>query len=679
MEGLALIVTLLAIAVLGVVAFRFVHLPPTLGYLTVGVMIGPHAFGLFHDSEAMAHLAEFGIVFLMFTIGLEFSLPKLKSMRRVVLGLGGSQLAGTMAVAVLLGLLINWFLSAELQMGWADWLVLGGVLAMSSTAIVMKTLTERLELDTPHGRNVFGILLFQDLAVVPLLILVPALGQSGENLAWLMTIGLLKTMLVLALLLGLGQKPMHAWLTLVAQRRSQELFMLNLFLMTLGFALLTEMTGLSLALGAFVAGMLISETEFRVQVEEDILPFKDILLGFFFVTMGMQLDLSVVVTQLGGVLLTLVLIVGFKFAIIAALAYFFGSSSADAVRTGIALAQAGEFGLVLLSLALQNQLLNPSIAQWVLAAMLISMFLTPFMLAHADKLVLRFTQSEWLVQSLQLTTLASHTIEAKDHVIIAGFGRSGTDLGKLLGGQNIPYMGIDNDPERVQKAVLQGHDVVYGDITRKESLVAAGVTRARALVVAYVEPRIALHVLHHIKELNPDLPVIVRTLDDAYLEQLQAAGAVAVVPEILEGSLVLATQTMLTVGVASNDVLHFIAEQRRGRYDLLRQHFESDEPFGLSSSTPESVNGSPTSPARRESSQPEQVLEVVLRDESLWLDQPIDTLPLQVWRVRLLSVVRAGVLLDLAFNPNIIEHDVLTFSGMPHDVQHAVRALNGDV
>ncbi|MGB5109278.1 MAG: cation:proton antiporter [Formosimonas sp.] len=677
MEGLSLIVALLAIAVLGVVAFRLVHLPPILGYLTVGVAIGPHAFGLFHDSEATAHLAEFGIVFLMFTIGLEFSLPKLKSMRRVVLGLGGAQVGGTMAVMVLVGLALNWFLPADLQMGWQSWLVLGGVLAMSSTAIVMKTLTERLELDTAHGRNIFGILLFQDLAVVPLLILIPALAQTGDSLAWLLGLGLLKAAVVLALLLGLGQKPMHAWLTLVAKRRSQELFMLNLFLMTLGFALLTEVAGLSLALGAFVAGMLISETEFKLQVEEDILPFKDILLGFFFVTMGMLLDLGVVFAHPLAVLLILFVLVLGKFVIITTLTYVFGSNSAVSLRTGIAVAQTGEFGLVLLSLALQNKMLNDAIGQWVLAAVLISMFLTPFMLAHADRLVLRFTRSEWLIQSLQLTTLASHTIEAKDHVIIAGFGRSGNDLGKLLGGQAIAYMGIDSNPESVQKGILQGHDVVYGDITRKDSLIAAGAVRARALVITYVDPRIALHVLHHMKSINPSLPVIVRTLDDTYLEQLQAAGAVAVVPEILEGSLVLATQTMMTAGMSPPDVLNFVAEQRRGRYDLLREHFESDDPFGASSSTPETVLAS--APTRRAPPQQTQSLDVVLRDESLWTDQAFETLPLTAWRISVTAIVRAGVSMPIDDDLALLEHDVLTFTGSTIDVEHAKQALNGEV
>ena len=678
MQGLPLIVLFLSIVVAAVVVFRFLHLPPILGYLTVGVLIDPYVLRFLPDREAVRHFSELGIVFLMFTIGLEFSLPKLKSMRKVVLGLGTAQVVGSMLVCAALGLLMNYVLPANLDMSGASWFALGGVLAMSSTAIVMKLLTERLELDTPHGRNIFGVLLFQDLAVVPLLILIPALAQPGGAVYGQVVVGLLKTVVVLALLLGLGQKPMHAWLTIVARRRSSELFMLNLFLMTLGFAFLTEMAGLSLALGAFIAGMLISETEYKMQVEEDILPFKDILLGLFFIAMGMQLDVSVVLANWLAILLVLVLFLLAKFAIVASLAYWFGSTTGTAIRTGLALAPAGEFGLVLLSLEINNGLLNPEVAQWVLAAIILSMFLTPFIIQYADKIVFRFTRSEWLLQSLQLTDIAKHSIDAHDHVIIGGFGRSGRSLARLLREQNTAYIGIDSDPERVQKGVLKGHDVVYGDIVRKESLAAAGASRARAVVVTHIEPRAALHVLHHMRELNPDVPVIVRTLDDAYLEQLQQAGAVAVVPEILEGSLVLATQTLITLGKSPSEVLSFIAEQRRGRYDLLRQHFdEESDPFGTTSATPEAI-------IKKDGKGKKGLVEdetfvARLSDDSLWLDQPLSSLPLEPWRVQVKHIVRGLEGLDLAADPILREGDEICFVGSAADTLHAAQALNGEV
>ncbi|MGL4766671.1 MAG: cation:proton antiporter [Formosimonas sp.] len=661
MSGLSLIVVLLTIAVMAVVLFRLMHLPPILGYLSVGVLIGPHAFALLPSSETATHLAEFGIVFLMFSIGLEFSLPKLNRMRRVVLGLGGAQVALTMLACVLLGLAINPLLPSGLHLSAPSWLALGGALAMSSTAIVLKILTEKLELDAPHGRTIFGMLLFQDLAIVPLLIAIPALARDDGNMWVLLGMGLLKAAVILTVLLSLGQKPMHAWLTLVARRRSQELFMLNLLLMTLGFALLTEAAGLSLALGAFIAGMLISETEFKLQVEEDILPFKDILLGFFFVTMGMQLNFPLIYHEWPWVLGTLVFLLLIKLLIIAALTRAFGQTAGNAIRTALALAPAGEFGLVLLTLTVQHELLPDAVAQWVLAAMLMSMFMTPFILQYSDKIVYRLASSEWLLQSLQLTHIASHSIETHNHIIIAGFGRSGTDLARLLREQNLTYIGIDNDPERVQKGGQHGHDVVYGDITRTDTLIAAGIQRARAVVITHTNSRMALQILQHTKSIAPTVPVIVRTLDDAYLEQLQQAGAVAVVPEILEGSLVLASQTLLSAGVAAPDVLTFIARQRRTRYDLLRHHFEDiDEP---------EPSPLPT----------EHTDAVVLRDDSLWVNQTIDTLPLAAWRVSLHQVARGGEVLDLTGNPVIVEHDVLTFVGSPSDTLHAAQALNGEI
>ena len=683
MHGLSFIVLILSIVVFAVVVFRYLQLPPILGYLTVGVLIGPYALKLLPDPASVTHFAELGIVFLMFTIGLEFSLPKLKALRRLVLGLGlgGAQVGATMLLFGLLGWGLNRFLPAELSMSGAGWFALGGVLAMSSTAILMKLLTERLELDSAHGRNIFGVLLFQDLAVVPLLILIPALAQTGQSegalfaqLSW----GILKTILVLVVLLGLGQKPMHAWLTIVVRRRSSELFMLNLFLMTLGFAWLTEKAGLSLALGAFIAGMLISETEYQIQVEEDIKPFKDILLGLFFVAMGMQLDVMLVLREWLAVLCVLLLLLTIKFALVLGLVRAFGQSTGNAIRTALALAPAGEFGLVLLNLSLGNALLNPIVAQWVLAAIVLSMFLTPFILKYTDKIVFRVTRSEWLLQSLQLTHVVSHSMEAHDHVIIAGFGRSGKALARLLKEQHVPYMGIDADPENVQRGILKGHDVVYGDITRKESLSAAGVDRARALVITYIEPRAALHVLHHVRELNPNLPVIVRTLDDSYLEQLQSAGAVAVVPEILEGSLILATQTLLSAGATPQNVLAFIAEQRRGRYDLLRQHFdEESDPFGMSSATPEAVAKS----SKPSTTQTDESIEHTTRlsDESLWTDQALSALPLAAWRVTVKRVVRGLNDLDVSTDPVLHEGDEIYFVGRTEDVRRAAQALNGEI
>ena len=276
---LQLVLLLLVSAVLVVALFRALNLPPVLGYLLVGAVIGPHALNFMSDSVGTRHLAEFGVVFLMFTIGLEFSLPRLYSMKRIVFGLGLAQVLVTAAVI----LLAAWLLG----LSWQGALALGGALAMSSTAVASKLLAERMELESPHGRQIMGVLLFQDIAVVPLLILLPALAGSAESLPSTLFAAVLKAAVVLTIVLFFGQRLMRTWFTLVARRKSAELFMLNVLLITLGLSFITELAGLSLALGAFIAGMLISETEYRFEVEQDIKPFRDVLLGLFFITIGM--------------------------------------------------------------------------------------------------------------------------------------------------------------------------------------------------------------------------------------------------------------------------------------------------------------------------------------------------------------------------------------------------------
>ncbi|MGG7606327.1 cation:proton antiporter [Massilia sp. BKSP1R2A-1] len=571
-SGLELTLLLLGCAVLGVVAFRMLHLPPMLGYLAVGVLIGPHALALANDSPATHALAEFGVVFLMFSIGLEFSLAQLKSMRRIVFGLGLAQVVLTIVAAMVFGLFISWWAPA-LHVSWQAAFALGGALAMSSTAIVVKMLTERLELESEHGRRIIGILLFQDLAVVPLLILIPSLARPAEELVVTLGWALVKAAFVLALLLIFGQKLMRFWFTVVAKRRSQELFMLNLLLVTLGLAWITEQAGLSLALGAFVAGMLISETQYKHQVEEDIKPFRDVLLGLFFITVGMLLNLQLVLEQWWVVLALVIFPVLLKFAIIALLAKAFGSTDGVAMRTGLALAQAGEFGFVLLNLASGSKLIDPFLIQLVLASMVLSMLVAPFMIANMDKIVMKVAANEWMMQSLQLTQLASRTMKTQKHVIIAGFGRSGQSLATLLSDEKLPWYALDLDPERVQEAQTAGANVSYGDAARRESLIAAGINRASALVITFADTRLALKVLHLVHELAPNLAVIVRSHDDSDLDVLKQAGATEVVPEALESSLMLASHALVTMGVPLRRVVHRVQSARDERYASLRGYF----------------------------------------------------------------------------------------------------------
>ncbi|MES2316573.1 MAG: monovalent cation:proton antiporter-2 (CPA2) family protein [Pseudomonadota bacterium] len=579
-SGLELTLLLLGSAVLGVVAFRMLHLPPMLGYLAVGILIGPHALGLADNNATTQHLAEFGVVFLMFSIGLEFSLSQLMAMRRIVFGLGMAQVVLTIVATMVFGWVLSTQLPPSIRITWQAAFALGGALAMSSTAIVVKMLTERLELESPHGRKIIGILLFQDLAVVPLLILIPSLGKPPEELASTLGWAALKATLVLVLLLFIGQKIMRKWFTIVVKRRSQELFMLNLLMITLGAAWITERAGLSMALGAFVAGMLISETQYKHQVEEDIKPFRDVLLGLFFITVGMLLNVGLVVQHWWLVLILLCGPVLLKFALIALLAKLFGASDGVSMRTGLALAQAGEFGFVLLTLTSGAKLIDPFIIQLVLASMVLSMLVAPFLIEKSDQIVMKISSNEWMVQSLQLTQIASRTMASQKHVIIAGFGRSGQSLATLLAEEKIAYQALDLDPERVQEAQSAGAHVSYGDAGRKESLVAAGVYRASALVITYANTSSALRVLHLVHELAPTLPVIVRSHDDTDLDLLKKAGAAEVVPEALEGSLMLASHALVMMGVPLRRVVHRVQSARDERYAALRGYFHGSSDVG---------------------------------------------------------------------------------------------------
>jgi len=570
---LQLVLILLGAAVLVVVLFRSLNLPPMLGYLLVGIVIGPHALAWIPESSETRHLAEFGVVFLMFSIGLEFSLPRLVSMRSTVFGLGGAQvllsMAFVMAVALLLG------------HGWVSGIALGGALAMSSTAIVSKMLAERLELQSLHGRQIIGVLLFQDLAVVPLLILIPAFGGNGGGPALSLGIALFKAVLALAVLLYFGQRLLRPWFHLVARQKSSELFMLNVLLITLGLAYLTEIAGLSLALGAFLAGMLISETEYRYQVEDDIKPFRDVLLGLFFVNIGMLLDVRAVGADFGWVVLVLLGLVGGKILLVALLGRLFGNDPSVAMRTSIGLAQGGEFGFVLLSLAGGLNLVEGHALQVVLAAMVLSMLAAPFLMQQTEAITRFCCGSEWAHRAKELHDVAVRSLTAQGHVLICGYGRSGQNLARFLEHENIPFIALDLDPQRVKTAAGAGESVVYGDAARREVLIAAGLSRAKAVVVTFAELPAAMKILRHVQELRPELPVIVRTLDDADLDKLMEAGATEVVPEVLEGSLMLASHALMLLGVPLSRVLKRIRSVREQRYGLFRGFFHGASDAGV--------------------------------------------------------------------------------------------------
>jgi CPA2 family monovalent cation:H+ antiporter-2 len=463
--------------------------------------------------------------------------------------------------------------------------------------------------------------------------------------------------LVGVLLIG-GQRVMRWWLTLVARRKSEELFVLNLLLVTLSLAWLTELAGLSLALGAFIAGMLISETEYKHQVETDIRPFHDVLLGLFFISIGMMLDWREVTQHWPLVLLLLAVPVLFKLALVTLLARLLGATAGVSLRTGLYLAQAGEFGFVLLTLAQESRLVPPNLLNPILAAMVLSMLATPFIIMSSNRIVMRLVSSEWLQQSLEMTSIARKAINTSAHVIICGYGRCGQNLGRMLDSEGIAYIALDLDPDRVRQATAAGNSVVFGDAVRPQSLIAAGLGRASAVVVTYLDTASALKVLANIREHAPNLPVIVRTVDDQDLDRLRAAGATEVVPEAIEGSLMLASHALALVGVPMRRVTHLVQDQRDARYNLLRGYFhgaDDDTVYELEQERLSTVN---------------------LPAGIKVIGKPLGALALQVAGVRVVSLRRQNGQTLLATNDTLLETgDTLVLSGKPEALALAEEML----
>jgi len=648
-------------AVLGVVVCRSLKLPPMLGYLAVGVVIGPNALALAKNADGVRHLGEFGVVFLMFVIGLEFNLPKLRTMRQHVFGLGLFQVMFTILIVTDVSMVLATLAPSQWGMDWRTALALSSAMAMSSTAIVVKLMSERIEMESEHGKRVMGVLLFQDLAVVPLLVLIPALSASPEQMAETLTWALFKAAVLITLLLVGGPRVMRWWLTQVARRKSEELFVLNLLLVTLGLAWLTELAGLSLALGAFIAGMLISETQYKHQVETDIRPFHDVLLGLFFISIGMMLDWRLVLERWPLVLILVTLPVMFKATMITLITKGFGASAGVSLRTGLYLAQAGEFGFVLLTLAQNNNLVPPALLNPILAAMVLSMLATPFIIMRSSAIVMRLVSNEWLMESVQMTTIARKAIKANKHVIICGYGRCGQNLARMLDKEHIAYMALDLDPDRVRQAAAAGDSVVFGDAGRLQALMAAGLARASAVVVTYLETASALKVLSHIHEHAPQVPVVIRTQDDHDLELLQKAGATEVVPETIEGSLMLASHALALVGVPMRRVIRIVREQRDARYSLLRGFFRGADDGDA------------------DEAQLERLSTLQLPVHAKAIGQTVGDLSLDVLDTRLVSLRRqSGQIMALNDDLVLVAGDTLVISGKADAIsQTELRLLKG--
>ncbi|MEJ2575224.1 MAG: monovalent cation:proton antiporter-2 (CPA2) family protein [Gammaproteobacteria bacterium] len=650
---LGAVLILLALSVAAVALVRRIHLPPILGYLFVGLAAGPHALGWIPENEVVHLLGEVGVVFLLFMIGLEISIPHLLSMRHAVLVFGGAQ--------VVLSTLVTMAMAMAGGIPWQGALVVGGALALSSTAIVAKQLTEQVEMQSRHGRYALGILLFQDLAVVPFLVVIPILGGgAADSLGPVLLLALAKGLAVLVAMLAAGRwllRPLFHW---VASAHSVELFTLTVLLVSLTAAWLTWLAGLSLALGAFIAGMLIGDTEYRHHVETEIRPFRDVLMGLFFITVGTQLDLAALPGIAHWVLLLVVGLVIVKGLLIAGVVRLGGHDSGLALRTGIVLAQGGEFGFALLALALAHGLLTAEQSQPVLAAMVVSMALAPLLIRRNGQLAALVSRSYRRHQETEAHVVEEGAAQLSGHVIIGGFGRIGQNLALFLDTERIDYLALDMDPTLISEAWEAGQRVFFANAAHPEILEAAGLARARALVLAFDDYQAAEQIIPAVRRLNRDIPIIVRAHDDSRLETLEAAGATEVVPESVEASLILASRLLNQLGVDLDEIQRVVEQARTDHYRRVRCYFHGGDEL----ETPEALEDQ------------HRLHTVVLSPDHHAVGRRIDELGLDDLDVEVLTVRRAGICGD-APDPamTLRSGDALILQGDAEHLFHAEAQL----
>lgn len=551
---------ILASSLVVIALFRRLRLPPVLGYLCVGLLVGPSAFDWVNESEHLPDVAELGVVFLLFSLGLEFSLSKMIALRQVVFRLGSQQVLISTA---LLGLLL-----VLLGMPVTPALLLGAGLSLSSTAIVTKELGSLGEVFSSHGQNAVGVLLFQDVVAVLLLTLIPVFAGSSEQAwYWALPLTLGKTVVLFVGLLLASRWLLPRLFHEVAASRSAELFVLLALVIVLLTAWLTHLLGLSPALGAFLAGMLLGESHYRHQIEADIRPFRDILLGVFFVSIGMLIDLQLFLSHSLAILGLTVGLMVIKGIVVALLVKWRGSDSETAWRSGLALAQGGEFCFALMAQMQQNRMLPAGLGDLLLAATFCSMLLTPLLLRAAPRIAAALHRKP--NQEAQIEEISALNADLNQHVVICGFGRVGQSIGRFMSNARQPYIALDNDPVRVQEATLGENDVHYGDSSRGDLLSAVGLLRARLLVIAVDQSDVALRIVKEARRLNAHVPILVRTRDDSQWAELKAAGATEVVPELLESSLMLASHALIMLGLPAHKVQEQVDQVRIDRYRLL--------------------------------------------------------------------------------------------------------------
>ena len=647
-----LIIVLLAASVFVVTLARRLGLPAILGYVAVGLALGPYALEVFPESATSHLLGELGVVFLLFTLGLEFSWPRMVAMRREVFGLGSLQVFGTTAVVALIAHLFG--------IPWAQSIVLGGVVAMSSTVLIVQQLAERAELNRTHGRLAFSVVLFQDIAVVPFLALAAALAPGNDAFNVASIVSLLAAGIVLVLVvLAVGRWLLRPLLYVIANSRVRELFTLAVLLVALAAAWASQMAGFSMALGAFLAGMMLAETEYSHQVESVIRPFRDILLGLFFISVGMLLNFDALWREFWLVLALLIAMVCIKALVATAATRLFVGSNFKALRTGITLAVGGEFGIALLTLLMQNRALDPAIYQPMLVAVVLAMVLAPGILAN-NKRVARLLTGErgpprTAIEREDAVTLA---LAKREHVILCGFGRVGQNVARVLEAQGFEYIAIDLDPVRVRTARQIGQPVVYGDSSDEQVLEEVGLDNANAVVISFSDPRIALAILRALRRRRADVPILVRTPDDTRARELKEAGATEVVPEAFEASLMLASHVLMSLKVAPARVMRSVQELRSNRYEMLRNVIARGD-------------GSSNDAAFEE-----QVRSVVVPPGSWCIGRAVDEIREAGADVAFTGIRRQGILgRDPSGDTEFQEGDIVVIYGTPDALEHAEAVL----
>ena len=645
-ESIHLIILLLVSSVLLVALFSYLRLPPMIAYFVVGLVLGPHAFGILPDSESSRHFVEFGIVFLMFTIGLEFSLPKLNSMRNILFGLGSSQVLITISTVILFGVFFGLNLPAAF--------IIGSALTMSSTAIVSKILMERIDLNSRHGRLSIGILLFQDIAVIFILILIPVFNVQGANLVEIISFSAIKILLLLFIVFKAGQPVMNFWFGIVAKSKSRELFVLNVLMITLIFAYITKLAGLSYALGAFLAGMLISETRYRHQVESDITSFRNILLGLFFISVGMMLNLDILSNNFLLIIILFFCLTLFKIVLITLLTTLFNYELGVGIRTGVILSQAGEFSFVILALGQESGIISGDILQIILSVCLLSMLFAPILIPFNGKIARYIAKGYSKNTETLMKQLEGLGHDFSDHVILCGYGRSGQYLGRFLKEENIKYIAIDIDLNRVNDASNAGENVMYGDASRRIVLKAAGIERAKAVVIAYADDRSTEKVLNVIREAYPELPVVVRTKDESSVEGLKKAGATDVVPEVQEGSLMLASHALVILGIPLSNVIKKIRVFRSERYKMFRGFFAGETDLDQENNLQERF----------------QLHSIEINEYSFVVNKSIKSIPLKEFNIEIQHLRRPNMLENIEPHTDIVlsSGDIIVILGLQVDL-----------